>query len=173
MQGCSVSLKTVGIIQGMCVRDSIGRSLRLTVTSEVLGGTALKVTMVTSLNCMSQCIGGNRGTALKVTMVTPLNCMSQCIGGNRGTVLKVTPLNCMSQCIGGNRGTALKVTPLSYRGIVTMYRAFIIVSITYCIVTTTAGVHIVCVLAGESHGTAAGVQTVWGGERGGGAVGGA
>ena len=112
MQGCSVSLKTVGIIQGMCVRDSIGRSLRLTVTSEVLGG-----------------------TALKVTMVTPLNCMSQCIGGNRGTALKVTPLNCMSQCIGGNRGTVLKVTVLSYRGIVTMYRALIYNSqyhILYC-----------------------------------------
>ena len=38
-----MSLSTVGIIQGMNVKDAKGRFLRLTVTSEVLGGSALKV----------------------------------------------------------------------------------------------------------------------------------
>ena len=42
-QGCSVSLDTVGIIQAMTVKDPRGRALRLTVTSEVLGGSALRV----------------------------------------------------------------------------------------------------------------------------------
>lgn len=43
LQGCTVSLTTVGRVEGLIVKDERGRPLRLTVTSEVLGGTALKV----------------------------------------------------------------------------------------------------------------------------------
>ena len=43
LQGCTVSLSTVGRVEGLLVRDARGRPVRLTVTSEVLGGTALKV----------------------------------------------------------------------------------------------------------------------------------
>ena len=42
-QGCSVSIARVGVVQGMIVGDAMGRPLRLTVTTEVLGGSALKV----------------------------------------------------------------------------------------------------------------------------------
>ena len=42
-EGCTVSVEKVGVVQGMGIDDSMGRRLRLTVTSEMLGGTALKV----------------------------------------------------------------------------------------------------------------------------------
>ena len=42
-EGCTVSVEKVGVVQGMGIDDSVGRRLRLTVTSEMLGGTALKV----------------------------------------------------------------------------------------------------------------------------------
>lgn len=42
-QGCTVSLQDVGVVQSMTMEDAEGRPLGLTVTSEVLGGTALKV----------------------------------------------------------------------------------------------------------------------------------
>lgn len=42
-QGCTVSMETVGMIQGLGMDTVDGRRLRLTVTSEMLGGTALKV----------------------------------------------------------------------------------------------------------------------------------
>lgn len=38
-----MSLSKVGMVQGMIVRDAMARPLRLTVTTEVLGGSALKV----------------------------------------------------------------------------------------------------------------------------------
>ena len=42
-QGCVVSLKEAGIILSMTVTSAEGRTLRLTVTSEVVGVSALKV----------------------------------------------------------------------------------------------------------------------------------
>ena len=42
-QSCVVSMDTVGRPQGMSLEDTEKRPLRLSVTSEVLGGTALKV----------------------------------------------------------------------------------------------------------------------------------
>ena len=41
--GCIVSPEKVGLPLSMIVEDSDNRSLRLSVTSEMLGGTALKV----------------------------------------------------------------------------------------------------------------------------------
>ena len=43
LQGCTVSLNKVGIVQRVFVRDARKRTLRLTVTSEAVGGSALKV----------------------------------------------------------------------------------------------------------------------------------
>lgn len=42
-QGCMVSLERVGFPQSMLLEDYQGRSLRLTVTTEMMGGCALKV----------------------------------------------------------------------------------------------------------------------------------
>jgi uncharacterized membrane protein YgcG len=42
-QGCVVGLDRVGILQSMVVEDYQGRSLRLTVNTEAIGGSALKV----------------------------------------------------------------------------------------------------------------------------------
>ena len=42
-QGCVVSLDRVGFPQGVLLEDYQGRSLRLTVTTDVMGGCALKV----------------------------------------------------------------------------------------------------------------------------------
>ena len=41
-----MSISRVGVIQGMIVRDAMGRPLRLAVTTEVLGGSALKVNVL-------------------------------------------------------------------------------------------------------------------------------
>lgn len=49
-QSCVVSMDTVGRPQSMSLEDSEGRALRLSVTSEVLGGTALKVGMQEKLH---------------------------------------------------------------------------------------------------------------------------
>ncbi len=42
-QGCIVSLKKIGIPQSMLLKDYKGRSIRLTVTTEMTGGSAIKV----------------------------------------------------------------------------------------------------------------------------------
>ena len=53
--GCVVSHDKVGFPLSMVMEDAAGRQLRLTVTSEVLGGTALKVT-VQLVALFSSCI---------------------------------------------------------------------------------------------------------------------
>ena len=46
-QSCVISMDTVGRLQGMTLEDTDHRPLRLSVTSEMLGGTALKVSVPT------------------------------------------------------------------------------------------------------------------------------
>ena len=75
-QGCSVSLSSVGVVQGMTVRDGRGRPLRLSVTTEVLGGTALRVSIGRLVRVGGWQGGTNDDGVLPNSLSTTLACIS-------------------------------------------------------------------------------------------------